>query len=195
MNTGIYLIRNKINNKFYVGSASRSFGQRFSMHKYQLKRNQHHSPYLQKSWNKYGEDNFEFIILVECPKNECIQTEQFFIDELSPAYNNCKIAGSRLGSKNLNPSSKEVVKKRKEKARQLGLSLKGKKHTKESIQKFKDGAIKKRIFAENMFTGEKLEFISQMDASKELQIDKRHISRICNGKRKSAKNWTFKWLT
>lgn len=59
---GVYAIRNKTNDKLYIGSTF-YFGGRKSGHWGDLKRNKHKNNYLQKAWNKYGEDNFEFIIL------------------------------------------------------------------------------------------------------------------------------------
>lgn len=191
MNTGIYLIRNKTNNKIYVGSTSRSFKNRFSMHRYQLRKNEHHSPYLQKSWNKYGEENFEFIILEKCSKKLCIEIEQFYLDCLRPEFNNCTIAGSRLGSKNLNPSSEKVKNGQKERAKKLGLSNKGKKLCEEHKKIARNAAPKKPVTALNVVTGEKMEFVSQMEASRKLNIDKRYISGICRGKFKTIRNWTF----
>ena len=58
---GVYFIKNKINGKFYVGH-SIDIKYRFRRHLYELKRNIHHCQYLQRAWNKYGEENYEFII-------------------------------------------------------------------------------------------------------------------------------------
>lgn len=103
--TGVYIIKNKINNKIYVGSASSTrkyyegFKRRFYKHKYELKNNKHRNSYLQNSWNKYGEDNFEFLIIAFCPPEYCIKLEQYFIDSLKPEYNFCPTAGSNKGVK------------------------------------------------------------------------------------------------
>ena len=55
---GIYKITCKVNNKIYIGSTEVCFKQRFKKHKQRLRNNYHENDYLQKSWNKYGEDNF-----------------------------------------------------------------------------------------------------------------------------------------
>lgn len=67
---GIYGIKNKVNNKIYVGKTMMNFGDRWDCHKSQLRGGYHDNPHLQNSWNKYGEDNFEFIIIYNCENNE-----------------------------------------------------------------------------------------------------------------------------
>lgn len=61
-NCGVYIINNKINNHNYIGS-SVNIKKRFSRHKTELRNNKHPNKYLQRAWNKYGEDNFEFSIV------------------------------------------------------------------------------------------------------------------------------------
>lgn len=96
--SGIYQIRNIVNDKVYIGSAIYLKGRK-NIHLYHLRNNKHHSQYLQKSFNKYGEENFVFEVLefVESKEN-LIEREQFYIDTLNPDYNICKTAGSRLGT-------------------------------------------------------------------------------------------------
>lgn len=57
----IYIIKNKINNKVYVGRTN-NYIKRFSKHKILLENNKHHNQHLQNAWNKYGSQNFKFII-------------------------------------------------------------------------------------------------------------------------------------
>lgn len=96
---GIYKIVNKSNGKFYIGSAV-SFKERWKKHKKDLRKGTHHSKYLQRAWNNYGEESFLFIV-IEYVENKLklINREQYYIDSLSPHYNVCKIAGSCLGLK------------------------------------------------------------------------------------------------
>ena len=63
----IYCIRNKINNKKYIGQTSqkRGYKQRWYNHISLLINNKHHSKNLQEDFNKYGIENFEFFILDE----------------------------------------------------------------------------------------------------------------------------------
>lgn len=58
----IYSIKNKVNNKQYIGSATGHY-RRKSQHMYMLRRGIHFNPHLQSSFNKYGESNFEFKVL------------------------------------------------------------------------------------------------------------------------------------
>lgn len=78
---GIYKIENKINGKIYVGQ-SRNIDQRWYAHKNELNRNKHCNEYLQNSWNKYGEESFEFSVLEECTIDKLNDREIFWINKL-----------------------------------------------------------------------------------------------------------------
>lgn len=77
---GIYQIRNIINNKKIIG-LSKNIYKRWEHHKYHLKRNIHDNPYLQSAWNKYGENNFTFEIILLCTINELGSEEMRLIIE------------------------------------------------------------------------------------------------------------------
>lgn len=42
---------------------------------------------LQNSWNKHGEDIFQYYILEFCSEENLVKREQFYIDTLKPEYN------------------------------------------------------------------------------------------------------------
>ena len=65
MATGIYCIKNKINDYIYIGQSTDT-NRRFKDHIRTLRQNTHHNIKLQTSWNKDGETNFEFFIILEC---------------------------------------------------------------------------------------------------------------------------------
>lgn len=75
---GIYCIENLINGKKYIGQ-SVDIAARWRTHKSELKRNIHGNDYLQKTWNKYGEDNFKFYILEECKIDIIDDRERYYI--------------------------------------------------------------------------------------------------------------------
>lgn len=105
LNVGIYAIFCKVSNNFYIGSTAKSFKYRLDHHLSELKSNRHHSKYLQHSWNKYTESDFEFFILEVIPKKEILDkkyildVEQMWLDYFSPTFNTCKTAYSPLGIK------------------------------------------------------------------------------------------------
>lgn len=79
MSGGIYEIRNKVTGKYYVGRAER-FTVRFNRHRYELRHGRHHCLHLQRAWQKYGEDNFAFVVVLECGIQEATEIEQLRLD-------------------------------------------------------------------------------------------------------------------
>ena len=134
MISAIYNIRNLVNNKIYIGS-SVNLRIHWNIHKKELLQNKHHSILLQRSYNKYGKDNFTFEILEYVKdKSKLIEREQVWIDFFKPEYNICKIAGSALGYKHTEKS------KLKMSASHKGQRpwMKGKKQSKETIAKIQE---------------------------------------------------------
>lgn len=106
---GIYKILNTKNKKFYIGSA-KSLYYRKATHFTNLSKNKHHNKPLQNSYNKYGISCFIFIVLEYCDVECLIKKEQYYIDNLKPHYNLCKIAGSPIGLKR-NEETKNKISK------------------------------------------------------------------------------------
>lgn len=107
-NSGIYQIRNLVNDKCYVGQTA-DFHKRWAQHYSALCLNRNKpSRYLQNVWNKHGEMNFFFEVLeivggnennIEHFKLRLNSAEQYWIDRLQPNYNICPVAGTSLGCK------------------------------------------------------------------------------------------------
>ena len=76
MKSGIYKIT--INNKLYVGYA-KNFEKRKNKHYWMLIGKKHFNPYLQNSFIKYNEFNFD--IIEECAEDELEEKEMFWIKE------------------------------------------------------------------------------------------------------------------
>lgn len=136
--SGIYRIRNVINNKIYIGSAV-NFKERVRLHKVHLCKGDHKNHKLQNAWNKYGRKIFEFnLIRIVDDKKTLIKIEQFYLDIYKPHYNICKIAGSSLGVR------RSLETKNKIRIAKLGKSTRP--HTEETKQKMRD-AIKTKMYS------------------------------------------------
>lgn len=72
----IYIIRNKNNNKIYIGSTI-NFRKRSLEHKRDLEKNNHRNKHLQKSYNKGNKFTIE--ILEICQKEELILLETDYV--------------------------------------------------------------------------------------------------------------------
>lgn len=77
--SGIYKIVNKVNGKYYVGS-SVNIKMRWRKHNEALRRGNHRNIYLQREWNKYGHNTFQFIIEKIIKPLELNEIEQYYLD-------------------------------------------------------------------------------------------------------------------
>jgi len=78
---GIYLLRNLSDGKVYIGK-SINLDKRLREHKLSLARGDHHNNYLQNTWNKYGEDNFEIEILFNSDNSEELNEKEIYFIKL-----------------------------------------------------------------------------------------------------------------
>lgn len=84
----VYAIKNNENSKMYIGSTV-DFPKRKREHLNSLRNNKHHSIHLQKSWNKYGENAFVFIILEEVKDVNALRIiEREWIDKVNSLKSN-----------------------------------------------------------------------------------------------------------
>lgn len=65
----IYMWRNKINNKIYIGKTIQIPSRRKAKHMYDARANKDDYP-IHSAMRKYGINNFEFSIILECEENE-----------------------------------------------------------------------------------------------------------------------------
>jgi len=87
MTCGIYGIKNKINNKMYIGQ-SINIDKRQKIHKSLLKNNKHFNRHLQNSYNKRGKEEFEYLVLEECDRNKLsIKEEEWILKYKNSIYN------------------------------------------------------------------------------------------------------------
>lgn len=123
---GIYCIRNKINDKRYIGR-SLEMQRRWEMHRKELNSNTHKNDYLQNAWNKYGEDNFEFEILELCEADRLDELEIHYIKKYG-TFNNKEKGYNLQSGGNFSKASESTRKK-------ISESNKGRKLKKEQIEK------------------------------------------------------------
>ena len=124
---GIYQIKCRGNGKIYIGQTIDLDRRRYD-HLRNLRRGTHHNHYLQRAFNKYGENSFEFSVLQECSMEELDKAEKDWITKFDSTN---PLIGYNLESGG-NPG-KEVREERKEKKRGKNNKMFGKKLPKEHI--------------------------------------------------------------
>ena len=92
----VYVILQVSTLRCYIGSTYDKIV-RWHRHRFDLKWNKHSSKFLQRCWNKYGEQDFVFLKLEACREKRLIHKEQYWIDELKPEFNSAPAAGSTRG--------------------------------------------------------------------------------------------------
>lgn len=113
---GVYLLRNMATFDMYVGSTN-NLSQRKRTHFYDLRHNRYTNPPMQESYNQYGEDVFDFLILEFVDnKSELINREQWWIDHIKPTFNINLIAGNVIP---LSAKTSKANKKRSEAVKKL----------------------------------------------------------------------------
>jgi len=80
---GVYKIKNTNTDRYYIGY-SKNIHKRFSTHKYKLKHNIHDNIFLQRAYNLYGIDSFEYEILHNCETiQEAQEKELIYLEDLT----------------------------------------------------------------------------------------------------------------
>jgi len=148
--SGIYILLNKINNKWYVGS-SNNILLRWITHKRSLRKNNHINKHLQRAWNKYGEESFEFHIIELINSCDLLVVEQKYLDYAKThkiKYYNINFVSTGFGSGNLHPSFITLNKNTYNKAKQIWIDF-GKGKLIEFLQSLSIGkGLRKRLIDE-----------------------------------------------
>lgn len=179
MNTNytIYCHRNKINNKAYIGQTCQKLERRWRDGEGYA-----HCSYFYRAIKKYGWDNFEhFIIFDNLTQEKANKIEQKLIllfNTTDPDFGyNLELGGN-------NKCHSEETKEK------ISNSLKGKFVGEKNPMFGKTSAIAKKVLC--IETNEI--FSSATKASEKYKIDNSSICKVCNGKRKTAGGYHWKYL-
>ncbi len=153
---GIYKIYCKIDSKVYIGYSS-NITRRFASHKTRLRNNTHDNKYLQRAWNKHGENAFSFVIIEECELTSCIEREHYHVKQHNAHHRKFGYNLALTGVGNIGKMPAHIIEKsirvKKERAAERGFWLKpetikkqadsrrGFKHTEEAKMKIKKASI------------------------------------------------------
>lgn len=207
----IYKVTNKINNKIYIGQTIFSLEERWYRHQIKAKLDKTNNKFY-NAINKYGIKNFYPEVIEECPEEELDNREKYWItyyDSYNNGYNSTLGGeGTILYNHNEilkklknNPCLCEVAKEMgccigivRKIARQYNIStLDGpviiQQHLGQKVGQFD----KKTDKLLNTFTTvrEAARWCFDNNYSKDKRCNGTHINQVCQGKRKTA--YGFKW--
>jgi group I intron endonuclease len=96
---GIYMLRNKINDKKYIGS-SKDVYYRLASHKHKIKSGKHDNEHLQNSCRLHGLEFFEASVVEQCDEASLASREIYWIDkhdclDKEKGYNKSDVSDTR----------------------------------------------------------------------------------------------------
>lgn len=167
---GIYAIENIISQKLYIGK-SINVKKRILEHKRKLKNNVHFNKYLQKSWLKYGFENFKFKIIEECLEHELDEKEIYFIEKFKTITGVYNFKSGGNGGKHSYETKEKIKEKRKNQI-----------ITQETKLKMKKSRIGKKPNKGKKFSDEHKEKIKK--AMKNRRLSEEHRAKISEANRR-----------
>ena len=202
----IYLIENIQNGKKYVGLTTRTTEVRWKEHL------RHNRDVIDIAIQKHGAENFNCIVLEECADEELDNREQFWISYYN-TYNdgyNCTEGGRRAGM-NIEVDSKyKIIKQlwdkgllQKEIQKETGYNIATVHNyllkygvTEEEIRKRANNAIGKNKSKAVLQYDKNGSFIKEWssitEAANALNINRKNISNVCVGKRKTCGGYIWR---
>lgn len=206
---GIYCIENKVNNKKYIGQTI-NIKMRWRYHYNILKRGKHDNVHLQKSWDKHGEENFEFIVLEECHVDLLLERENYWMEfhktlDSEYGYNKkssdgklneeikTKISESKKGSKASEESKTKMSNSHRkfnseETRKKISNSQKGRVQSKETREKISKKAVGRKHTEES-----KEKMSKSRTGGKRSEETKAKMSKSAKGATRKHKTSTSKY--
>jgi len=123
----IYMIKNKINSKIYIGQTYRNINKRIYEYKAACKYNKFNNKYLGNAFNKYGWDNFEFSIIDTATSINGLNDKEIYYIKKYNSHNKKYGYNLHLGGRNAIPNSETLNK--------MSKAHLGKKQTQEWVNK------------------------------------------------------------
>ena len=146
---GIYKIINIVNDKYYVGSTTRTFLKRFNNHKRSLRNNHHCCSKLLFSYNKYGEDKFvcSIVKIIEDDNLVPIEEQKMLTEAINKGLNlntSIDVFSFMRGRKHTPETIEKIIKGVRLHSKEIGEATRkrqlGTKHSFETIEKMKISA-------------------------------------------------------
>lgn len=130
---GIYVCWCKSNGKYYLGSTI-SFKSRRQDHLKLLRKNKHHSSHFQFAWNKYYENNFVWLKIRDCKRENLEKIEQHYLNIFQPwndeiGFNIARFVDSQSRGRKMSDETK----------RKISVARTGKKLSAEKRKSISDG--------------------------------------------------------
>ena len=212
--SGIYQLRNTINNKVYIGQAQNIL-KRFNEHR--RNRNGHliyRDCYLYRAIKKYGWDKFEISVLERVDDlSKLNEREIFWINELSPGYNVKRGGDCARGWRHTEEAKLKMSKTKSQMYLGKNNPFFGKRHTKETKEKIRQAKLGRKLSDEhkasikssrnperyfkkvikiNATTNEEIEcYNSIKEACKNIGVKQPSLSNCLIGRTKTCAG--FKW--
>lgn len=133
--SGIYIFKNKINGKVYIGQ-SVNIRSRVHRHLSYLNKATKFKGVIYLALKKYGLEAFDIEVLELCSIDQLNEREEYWIkyyDSVNPdlGYNICSKSRTTLGTKRTDEQRKNFSRAAKQRVKDYGNPMQGKTHTKE----------------------------------------------------------------